>query len=201
MISKILVCATVFGGVAAEFVDVGLASSASPFSAVAAAISDLEEQRTRRENAGWARLESKYNDIVQAAKAEMAGHSASFLGVNPSFVVDVANSKSDEAAGVAEIQQIEGKRQSQEDALFSQAAAELSELANVLVSEYKKASFLEAHGAVNVRLVAPSNPTISDFMSAAESRRDSSEYTIRNRILNQQVRLAQELVDLAKGNA
>lgn len=110
------------------------------------------------ESAGMSNLIAQYNNVLtksQAAIVGILGH-RSFLQGNTAFRAKVVDSHHDEAAGAANLKNIEGKRQSAENSLFSQGAAELAEIGKIVVGEFSKSltarrrGFLQA--PINIRL-------------------------------------------------
>ena len=203
-----------------DIVDLSLGKAGpNDFPEFNAAVSAVEAARESK--AGSFGFEAALSNALASGKAaidrEIASHftgmmSSSFLKT-PSFRVSTATPQSDEGAAVAELQQLEGKRQALGDAFFAQARAELGELANIYATEFgrslsKHSSFLSSRAVpvggegsqsqLNVRILG-SNYSLAHDMQGVEARRDSAEDFYRAQVLDGQVRLLQGLQSYAKG--
>ena len=128
-----------------------------------------------------------------------------------SFAIEVLPPHEPDVAIKAKLDQIEHKRSADEEHIFEQAVSEFAALETIFTSEvlaqlhahgysvarHKGAGFLQASKSVrragsgdmapglNVRLSASEQPfpTVAGLALAMEGRRDASEETIRNRVL------------------
>lgn len=199
-------------------VDVGL-TEGELHQQVGSAISDMQRYSRAEFSSAVEKLKQGYVNALSTVKMDMANsvrkHFAplSFLAEDPSFRVDVVPAVSDEGAGAATAQQLFGRKMSALRALADGGKDELREIGKIMAAEFDKAlsanvhsSFLEAvpgraegfHKQLNIRLVAPTAPTIADLLEGAMAREDVSEENLRNQILTLQLRLVTEINGFAQ---
>ena len=209
MLNRVLCLALVGGATAGKpVIEVSLTSASGSHSAVSGAISQADAKVEADAKAAMGAIDAAGSQILAEASASLTsaisralGGRASFANpVEPTLLVKVVPSSSDDGAGVSAVAQVEGKRGSF-SALVSQAKAEMGELAKVIVSTFeseirshKHSSFLQRGRELNVRVVKDSGfSSIGSMISSLESRRDASESAVRAKILDAEMALVQGL--------
>lgn len=197
-------------------VELSLSSPVNPHPQVASTIVKEEGNRDALTSRKMKALLMAYTAVKTKAMARLGAmlsgkaSFAHFNSIEPTIRATLKPAAADEPAAKKELEALESKRQASEEALFDQAAAEFSEVANVIINAFakragKKATFLGGAGfnkQMNVRLLGNADyPTITNMVSDMESRRDLVEDNVRAAVLDLDMQLAQSLVSLGENTA
>ena len=189
MFRAVAVCVA-FAAAEQPVINVALAPSADPLPSVSHLISRLESQRAEIEAGAANKLNAAFSSALARAKARIhAAVGGSFLRANDNQVVYV---KTLSTPGVApsvlkEIAKVEKYRETIEKNIIDMAASEFDSLANVVIGEASRPSFLKAD-TLNVRVQPGSHsfPTVAELVKVMEAKRDLSEEALQGRILDLQ---------------
>lgn len=190
MLRGIFLCAV---AVAAEqpVINVALSPSANPLPSVSSLIAKLESQRAEIEAGAANKLSAAFSSALSRAKARVhaALGGASFLQGDDTQVVYV---KPLSTPGVApavlkEIAKVEKYRETVEKNIIDMAASEFDSLANIVIGELSRPSFLGSD-TLNVRVQPGSHsfPTVAELVKIMEAKRDLSEEALQGKILDLQ---------------
>lgn len=200
----------------APVVELSLSSPVSPHAQVSAAVAGAEGRRDAMTSQKMKSLLMAFTAVKSKAMAQLSAvlsgkaSFAHFNSMEPTVRATLVPGAADEIAGKSELDALESKRSNSEAALFDQASAEFSEVANVIVNAFarrlnKRASFLGGAGfnkEVNVRLMGNGDyPTISNLVAGMESRRDLVEDNVRATVLDLEAQLVKSLIALGEQSA
>ena len=193
------------GALAADsVVELSIASPANNYPVFSGGVAGAEATRRSNESANmkavYLAYESAQKSALGALSAALGGSSfIHFNPVEPTLRVTSHGASADEAAANGEFSALESDRSKSESAIFQQAKAEFSDIAKVVINEYKKAgsSFLQGSGyakELNVRVMGNANyNTVSKLAADSEARRDVAEDYYRAKILDLQMQLVKSL--------
>jgi CPW-WPC domain-containing protein len=199
-----LTCLASVASAADSVVELSIASPANGYPTFSGAVASADGERASNEAANMKAVtlafEAAQKSALGALSAALGGSSfIHFNPVEPTLRVSSHGGAADEGSAKGEYLALESDRAQSETALFQQAKAEFTDIAKVVINEYKKArsSFLQGSGyakELNVRVMGNANyNTISRLAESSEARRDVAEDYYRAKILDLQMQLVKSL--------